>query len=163
MNLIETERREVVNVVMNILFQKYREFLASLRTFWFLQKHSAAWHCINTTPCRLLEGRKQFLEELTAILSCYRFSSSVPSVSIPPSNHLYYVTSNPWCCQCHVPTNIDLLLYSKTVQLLRRPFTGRASDRHPIASCRNRGAATAVPTVCSENTSILHHISAFIC
>jgi hypothetical protein len=65
--------------------------------------------------------------------------------------------------QCHVPTNIDLLLCTKAVQLLRRSFTARASGRAPFASCRNRGAATAVPTVCSEHALILHHISAFIC
>jgi hypothetical protein len=95
--------------------------------------------------------------------SCCRIYSSVPSVNIPLSSPFCYVTSNRWRCQCHVPTNIDLLLYTNAMQLLRRPFTARASGRPPVASCMNRGAATAVPTVCSEQASILHHISAFIC
>jgi hypothetical protein len=153
-----------------------------------------------TGQCRLSEGRKQSLTELTAVLSCYRIYSSVPSVNIPLysplcsfsqhsalqsalflqstfrspvrsvpsvniplSSPLCYVTSNWWRCHCHVPTNIDLLLYTKPLQLLRQPFTVRASGRLPVASCMNRGAATAVPTVCSEQALILHHIPAFIC
>ena len=190
-----------------------------------------------TGQCRLSEGRKQSLKELTAVTSCYRVYSSVlpvnillssplcsssqhsalqsalflqstfrspvrsvpsvniplssplcsssqhstfqsalflqstfhspvrsvPPVNIPLSSPFCYVTSNWWRCHCHVSTNIDLLLYTKPLQLLHRPFTARASGRLPVTSCRNRGAATAVPTVCSEQVSILHHISAFIC
>jgi hypothetical protein len=35
-----------------------------------------------TGQCRLLEGRKQFLTKMTAVPSCYRIYSSVPSVNI---------------------------------------------------------------------------------
>jgi hypothetical protein len=49
------------------------------------------------------------------------------------------------------------------MQLLQQPFTARASGRPPVTSYMNHGAATAVPTVCSEQASILHYISAFIC
>ena len=38
-----------------------------------------------------------------------------------------------------------------------------ASGRPLVASFMNRGAATAVPTDCSEHASILHYFSAFIC
>jgi len=38
--------------------------------------------------CRLLDGRKQFLAELTAVPSCYRMCSSVPSVKIALSSPL---------------------------------------------------------------------------
>jgi len=116
-----------------------------------------------TGQCRLSEGRKQSLTELTAFPSCYRIYSSVPLVNIPLSSQLCYVTSNRWRCQCHVPTNLDLLLYTKAMPFLRQPFTARPSGRPPVALCGNRSAATAVPTVCSEQASILRHISAFIC
>jgi len=38
----ETEWQAVVNVVMNIPFQKCEEFLAYLRTCFFLKQHCAA-------------------------------------------------------------------------------------------------------------------------
>ena len=137
---------------------KCGEFIGRQRTCWLLQNVSAPWHWINTTQCRLRMQKA----ELTAVPSCCRISSSVPSVSIPLSSSLCCVISNPWRCQCHVPTNIDLFLYTKAVFLLRQPFTARDSGKPPAPSCRNRGAATAVPTVCSEQASILHHIWSFI-
>ena len=54
-------------------------------------------------------------------------------------------------------------LYTKAVELLCRPSTARASGRPPVTSCVNSGAATVVPTVCSEQASILHHICLFMC
>jgi hypothetical protein len=110
-----------------------------------------------------LQNWQESLTELTAVPSCYRIYISVPSVNIPLSSPLCYITSNWWRCRCHIPTKINLRLYTKAMQLLRQPFTARASGRPPVTSCRNRGAATAVPTVCSEQASILHNISAFIC
>jgi hypothetical protein len=58
---------------------------------------------------------------------------------------------------------MDLLLYTKAVQLLRQPFNMRASGRPPFASSRNRDAATTVRTVCSEHPLILHYIWALFC
>ena len=49
MTWIETERHAVVNMVMNIQFQKSGHFLDCLRTCWLLQQHCAVWHCINRT------------------------------------------------------------------------------------------------------------------
>jgi hypothetical protein len=66
-------------------------------------------------------------------------------------------------CQCDVPTNIDLLLYTKAVQLHRSPFNAWPSGRLPVVSCMNRGASSAVSTVCSGQTSILHHVLSFVC
>ena len=39
--------------------------------------------------CRLLDGRKQFLAELTAVPSYYRICSSVPPVNIPLSSPVF--------------------------------------------------------------------------
>ena len=108
------------------VYIKCGQFLDSLRTCWLLQTHCAAVHCINRTvqtvrrqkavPCRT-DSSSLLLSDLQLC----------PSVSIPLSSPLCYVTSNRWRYQCHVPTNIDLLLYTKAVQLLRRPFTPRSS------------------------------------
>ena len=83
---------------------------------------------------------------------------SIPPVNFPLSRPLCYITSNQSHCQCHVPTNIDLLLYTKALPLLRRPSTVKVSGRPPVTSCMNHSAPTAVPAVCSEQASILHHI-----
>jgi len=112
MNWIETERRAVVNAVMNIRFQKCVEFLDYLRTCCHPQQHCAAWHCINTTvqtvrrqkafPCRI-DSSAFLLPELklcsfsqhsalqSALFLQSTFSSpvnSVPSVNIQLSSQL---------------------------------------------------------------------------
>ena len=112
MNWIETEQRAVVNAVMNVQFRKFGEFLdwGPVVFSWSTVLHDIAL----IQQCRLLAGRKQFPAELTTLPSCYRICSSAPSVNIPLSSQIYYVTSNQWSCQCHVATNIDLLLYTKS-------------------------------------------------
>ena len=85
MNWIETEWRTVVNVVMNIRFPNAGSFLTVWGHVGFFR--STLLHNITLTQqCRLLEGRKRFFAELTAVPSCYRIYSSVPSVKIPLSS-----------------------------------------------------------------------------
>jgi hypothetical protein len=107
------------------------------------------------------EGRKQFLAELKclpvtgypalflqptsrspirSVTSC----QTDDAVSITsPQTSIFFSTPKPFSYF------VDLLLRGPLVDL-------------PVASCRNRGAATVVLTVCSEHISILHHISDFI-
>jgi hypothetical protein len=160
MNWIETERRAVVNVVMNIQFQKCGEVLDCLRTCWLLQKHSAAWHCIETTvqtvrrqkaiPYRP-DSRALLLPDLHHCSFSQHFALQSALL-----RHIKPMTLSVSRSHKHRPS----LHESRTVTSLAFHCEGLWSTL-PVASCRSRGAATAVPTVCSEQASMLHHISAF--
>jgi len=105
---IETEWQAVVNVVMNIPFQKCWEFLAYLRTCLFLKQHCAAWHCINTAvqtlrwkkavPCRTDSSVLLPVTVSPALFLQSTFPSpgrSVPPVNITPSTPLWSSSQHP--------------------------------------------------------------------
>ena len=74
--------------------------------------------------CRLLDGRKQFLAELTAVPSYYRICSSVPSVNIPLSSPLYSSSQLS-------PLQAALLRHIKPISLsVPRSYKHRPSSLH---------------------------------
>jgi len=132
-----------------------------------LQKHCAAWHWINTTvqTVRRQKAIPYKTDTSAFLLLDLQLSSFSQHSALQSSLFLQSIfrTSVP-CVMSHqnhdavtvtCPKNSTFL---STHQLLRRPFTAKASGRPAISSHKNRGAAN----VCSKQASILHQISAFV-
>ena len=121
----EIEWQAVVNVVMNIPFQKCEEFLVYLRNCLFLKQHCAAWHCINTAvqnvrwqkavPCRT--DSTAFLPVTGSPALFLQSTFLSPVRSVPPVNITH---STPLCSSSqHSPLHSALFLQSTFLSPIR--------------------------------------------